>query len=314
MKEIYIPVLDTIAALYPFTLLLLTYILIELHAKDNKLTVAIWNVIKSCKFLKILGSWNSNKSLIQAFGTIYLLSFMKFIRIVSDIVVKAHVHNMEGGVEAMIIYSDPSVTLFCRRHLPLFILSAFILIFFLLPPIILLFLYPTKHFKIVNKCLKPRRVLTLKIFTDLFHGKFKDGTNGTRDYRPAAGLIFMIWLLIPVVHEIVEVCLNITFSWLVIFIPVAIILSIGFVIFEPYKDKSANISATVMLTIMNIAASIAATIDAYKFSTHMAVLYVAVLTLPHCVFYGYGIYRLVKWFREYAQTVYEQDHRQLLVQ
>ena len=42
ISEIYIPAFDTLATLYPFTLLLLTYIGIELHAKDFKPIVSLW--------------------------------------------------------------------------------------------------------------------------------------------------------------------------------------------------------------------------------------------------------------------------------
>ena len=42
ISEIYIPAFDTLAALYPFTLLLLTYIGIELHARDFKPIVLLW--------------------------------------------------------------------------------------------------------------------------------------------------------------------------------------------------------------------------------------------------------------------------------
>ena len=42
MEEIYIPFLETAATVYPFTLLLLTYIGIELHAHDFKPVVQSW--------------------------------------------------------------------------------------------------------------------------------------------------------------------------------------------------------------------------------------------------------------------------------
>ena len=71
-QEIYTPFLDTMAALYPFTLLILTYILIELYARDCKPVVVMWKVIhRKCGCL--LGAWNSEKSLIQAFATLFLL-------------------------------------------------------------------------------------------------------------------------------------------------------------------------------------------------------------------------------------------------
>ena len=44
MQEIYIPYLNTLAALYPFILLLITYAAIQLHAHDYKLVVRLWKL------------------------------------------------------------------------------------------------------------------------------------------------------------------------------------------------------------------------------------------------------------------------------
>jgi hypothetical protein len=71
VHEINIPIFDTLSALYPFILLLMTYISIELYAKDCKLIVFLWKLSR-CKIF--LNRWNHNKSLIQAFATFsYLL-------------------------------------------------------------------------------------------------------------------------------------------------------------------------------------------------------------------------------------------------
>ena len=42
--------------------------------------------------------------------------------------------------------------------------------------------------------------------------------------------------------------------------------------------------------------------DTDTFSTGMALLGLAVATLPHCVFYGYGIYWLAKWLIQCTTT------------
>ena len=186
--EIYIPFLDTLAALYPFTLLLLTYILIELYARDCKPVVVMWKMIhRKCGCL--LGPWNSDKSLIQAFATLFLLFFIKFLGIVYDILMSSIVFNMKNQLVTRVPFIDPTVTLFSRTHTPLITLSVLILVFLILPPVLLLLLFPTTCFTRVSMYLKPRWVLTLKIFADTFHGSYKDGTNGTRDFRQTAGII-----------------------------------------------------------------------------------------------------------------------------
>ena len=109
--EIYIPFLDTVAALYPFTLLLLTYILIELYARDCKPVVVMWKVIhRKCGCL--LGQWNSDKSLIQAFATVFFLFFMKFLGIIQNILMLSLVFNMKNHLVKRVPYIDPTVTFF----------------------------------------------------------------------------------------------------------------------------------------------------------------------------------------------------------
>ena len=276
---IYIPFLDTMAALYPFALLLLTYILIELYARDCKPVVVTWKVIhRKCGCL--LGQWNSDKSLIQAFATLFFLSFMKF------------------QIMARVPFIDPTVTLFGRTHLFLVILSFLILVFFLLPPVLLLLLFPTTCFTKVSMYLKPRWVLTLKIFADTFHGSYKDGTNGTRDFRQTAGIIILIWIVQPAANEIIALIITSnSFPWPLTFPLLAMALSIACVVLQPYKHRAANISGTILPIIFIITSGIYCIVDVYKFSAGLVLLCIAVTTLPHCVFYGCGIYGLAKWLK-----------------
>ena len=304
--EIYIPFLDTLAALYPFTLLLLTYILIELYARDCKPVVVVWKVIhRKCGCL--LGQWNSDKSLIQAFATLFLLSFMKFLGIVNNTFMLSFVLNMKGQVVAKVPFIDPTVTLFSLTHLSLVFLSVLILVFLLLPPVLLLLLFPTTCFTKVSMYLKPRWVLTLKIFADTFHGSYKDGTNGTRDFRQTAGLIFLFWIVLPTSNEIFALLTtsnNISFPWPITFPSLAMGTSIACVLFQPYKHRTANISGTCLSIIFIITSGIYFIGDTYTFSTGMALLGLAVATLPHCVFYGYGIYWLAKWLIQCTTTTH----------
>ena len=307
IHEVYIPFLETMAALYPFTLLLLTYILIELYARDCKLIVIIWKVIyHKCGCL--FGSWNSDKSLIQVFATLFLLSFMKFVGIVNNALVVEYVLNVNNRVVAKVLFVDPTVTLFSRMYLPLVILPAVILVFFILPPVLVLLLFPTTCFMKVSTYLKPRWILGLKIFTDTFYGSYKDGTNGTKDFRQVSGIIFLTWIIQEAVRYAI---LALTYNILVFIYSVDLIVFTAFsmacVVFQPYKHRAANISGTILPIIFTIAGGMYITLDVYKFSTEMALLCIAVVTLPHCVFYGYGIYRLAKWLKQCTTTVHGEE-------
>ena len=295
--EIYIPFLYTLAALYPFTLLLLTYILIELYARDCKPVVVMWKMIhRKCGCL--LGPWNSDKSLIQAFATLFFLFFMKFFGIVSNILMPSLIFNMKSQVVRRVPYIVPTTTFLSYTYLPLVILSVLILVFLILPPILLLLLFPTTCFTKVSMYLKPRWVLTLKIFADTFHGSYKDGTNGTRDFRQTDGIIFLILFVLGTAPGIYTVAVrNASFSWKVAFPSLATVMCIACAVLQPYKHRAANISGTILPITFIITGGLYFIVDNYKFSTGMVLLCIAVATLPHCVFYGYGIYWLAKWFK-----------------
>ena len=308
IHEVYIPFLETVAALYPFTLLLLTYILIELYARDCKPIVIMWKVIyPKCNCL--FGSWNSDKSLIQVFATLFLLSFMKFVGIVTNTLVVQCVSNMKNEVVEKVLFIDPTVTLFGHIHLYLVILSAVILLFFILPPVLVLLLFPTICFMKVSTYLKPRWVLGLKIFTDTFYGSYKDGTDGTKDFRQVAGIVFLIWMIYAILYAILVLTCNMVFTWILYSAPLTVVIAwiMVYVVFQPYKYRAANISGTILLICLIITAAIYSILDTYKFSTEMALLCVTVATLPHCVFYGYGIYWLAKWLKQCTTTVHGEE-------
>ena len=70
---------------------------------------------------------------------------------------------------------------------------------------------------------------------DVFQGTFKDGTNGTRDYRSFSGLLLLLELIILVVFS------QTTSSF---YYPVASIIvlvyCVLFITFQPYKRKLHN--------------------------------------------------------------------------
>ena len=198
LEEIYIPFLDTIAALYPFTLLLLTYVGIELHAHDFKPVVCLWKCIHK-PYIKLRRTWDPNASVIQAFATLFFLSYAKFVLLMYEAFFISVLINKDGEVLSRVSYIDPTVAYFSQKHLYLIFLSVFISLFIILPPLLVLVVFPTRLFVKVSRYLKPRWTISLQTFVDTFHGCYKDGTNGTRDYRTVSGCILAIWAILPAV-------------------------------------------------------------------------------------------------------------------
>ena len=302
VSEINVPFFYALSALYPFMLLLITYSVVELYARDCKLIVFLWKLSK-CKMF--LGSWNADKSLIQTFATLFFLSFIKLFGLVSGSMIPTPVYNMNGEILQTVSSIDPMVVPFSHSHLPVVFLSAVILFFILLPPTLLLLFYPTACFRRLSKCLKPRWALAIQIFTDVFYASYKNGLNGTRDYRPVAGFFFISWIAFVVFGIGVNEAFNAQVSWTVMFIPQSLALAIACLVLEPHKEKAANVSGTVFLLNLAAAAAIAAILNIYTYSQAMAWVVIAVMMLPHFVVYTYGAIRGIQWLKERALYIYQ---------
>ncbi len=107
------------------------------------------------------------------------------------------------------------------------------LVFFNLIPLLLLLLYPAKWFQKLLGCFPRVNWLPLHAFMDIFQGCYKNGTEGTRDYRYFSGLYLMLRVLhlIPFDYQTIS---NIRY----IFVP--LLFSYAFAVLRPYKRHIYN--------------------------------------------------------------------------
>ena len=143
---------------------------------------------------------------------------------------------------------------------------------------------------------------------DTFHGCYKDGTNGTRDYRAVSGYILAIWAFLPaVVVTTRSQESRVQFLTHVTLIIVYTTLSIACAQFKPYKHRTANLSGVTVSAVIALANALAIFFPQrlqINGSSTVAALICVLLSLPHCVFYGYILYRLGKMLRQFC---FKQD-------
>ena len=96
------------------------------------------------------------------------------------------------------MYYDSTVRVYSKDYLPFAVVSVFILLVFVVLPTFLLILYPTRVFRKCITCCGFRRWHALHTFMEVFQGQYKDGTNGTWDFRivSALYLVFRIAVLL----------------------------------------------------------------------------------------------------------------------
>ena len=178
--------LDYITAAYPLVLIVLTYTLVTLHYHNCRLVVWLWRPFLRCciHFQRQLDIQNS---LVDAFATFLLLSYVKLLSVSFDILIPTIMWDSRGVKQPTVLYYNGTVTYFSEEHLPYAIAAITVLLVFIFLPILLLCLYPCRCFQgLLNRC--NFRCQALHMFMDVFQGCFKNGTNGTRDCRYFAAL------------------------------------------------------------------------------------------------------------------------------
>ena len=221
--------LDYSIAFYPLALIIVTYVLIELHGHNIRFIVWIWKPFHGF-FARFRQQWDIRTSTIDAFATFLLLSNIKLLSVSFDLLTPTYVFNMNGSVVGTYLYYDASIEYFgTKKHLPYAILAIFVVLIFIILPILLLLLYPLRCFQ---RCLGlcGVRWYALHIFIDAFQGYYKDGTNGTRDCRYFAAVHLLVRLvLLTLLVSIHSVAFYGTATF--VLVGVAMLLAI----FQPYK-------------------------------------------------------------------------------
>ena len=102
--------------------------------------------------------------------------------------------------------SDPNIRWLSTTHFVYLAIAALPIIFVTILPSVLLLLYPTRIYRHLSQCLSARKRLTITAFVEALHSVFKDGLNGTRDYRALAGTCPLILTLSWCFSQVVIAC------------------------------------------------------------------------------------------------------------
>ena len=110
-------------------LVLLTYILVKLH---DRFRLVVWlcrpiNVCLRC-FRK---EWDVKNSLIGAFATLMLLSYVKILSVTAGILTPAYLYYMNGTHSSLYVFNDINTPYLSGTHLPYFITAILTSFFFL---------------------------------------------------------------------------------------------------------------------------------------------------------------------------------------
>ena len=226
--------LDYLVTLYPFVLILLSYVIIELYDRKCIILVTAWKPFKMIlTFYRM--TWDIRTSVIDSFATFFLLSYIKILSVSADLLIPTTIHQLGSNRSMLGLYYSPTVVYFGDHHRPYAILALIILTLFVIIPTIIFVLYPCQSFQKFLS-LVPINWHFLHAFVDSFQGCYKDGTEpGTFDCR-----WFSVIMLLHRPSVFITLSLTLSTIYFIYAIIVLGILMIAIINIQPFKTLTVG--------------------------------------------------------------------------
>ena len=181
-----------VVGFYPLLLLLLLYAWITLYDKGYKCVVLVTRPFHRCmaRFWSMTGI---EPSFTHSIASIYILCFTQLTATSFKILRFQSSWYFDG--DPWLFFYDAKQPYFEAIHILASIFAILVLLVFILLPTLYLLLYPFKWFHKLLDCLHLRKQLLISL-SDVFTGPYKNGTDGTYDYRFFAGFYLLLRVLI----------------------------------------------------------------------------------------------------------------------
>ena len=222
--------LDYLVAVYPFIILTCFYVLLRAHDRGCRLVVRLLRPFLWCT-ARLRQRWNVRHSIIDAFATFFLLSYIKLLNVSHALLTSTSVHNAAGVRVGSFLFYDATVEYMGPEHRPYAILAILVILVGVLFPLVLLLVYPMQCFqKCLNRC--GLNSPGLQMFMQCFQGYYRDRTDGGRECRYFAAVYPAFRIA---AYFIYSATLGSTFS--VFFILLCVIVTAAVVFVSPYKKQ-----------------------------------------------------------------------------
>ena len=253
--------LQYVIAFYPLVAIIFLYVCIRLHASNFRPIVYCWKPFLKC-FIRFRRRVDPTTSVIDAFATFILLSYVRLTYVVSRFLTPLNLFDSQGQkLNTSVFAFDASVQFFHAQHLPFAVLSIFVLLTFIaIPPIVLTF-YQAAFFQ---KCLTRCKMNSqgLRTFVEAFQGCYKDGTNGTRDCRYFAGLYFILRLSVILLSSTGGLGFSKTYKYIAAGLAIFFwCIALFFALAQPYKIHLYNVVDAVIFALSGTIAVLILLID-----------------------------------------------------
>ena len=237
----------------------------------------MWKKLDKVILKHIKVQMTSGRTVIDAFATFFLLSFVKLfttilLPLLPFTLTKVNSYNVSRS-QTIHSFVDSRTNYASGANIAAVVVSSGIVLFALLPPVFIIALYPIRTFRnLMLKCCHRRFICTLNFFVDKYHSCYRDGLDGGKDMRSFASAYFFITTLAYTVWFISNSYLSLAI--------VAGGYSLMIAIVQPYKKQYMTVIDSLLLA---NSALMSATIDDFLVLSQIcAVLPAVVLAIFIC--------------------------------
>ena len=189
LRTLDVVALGYLSAFYPLVLTTVVYLLVKCHHRGCRAVMVIWGPFHSL-FISFKNHFlGENSSLVDTFATFLLLSYSKIIFVslkllepltFYKIYYDSTLHYKHKGFIRSV---DPGLKYFTEEHVTYVLLAVIVLVVFTVIPTAVLCLYPTRCGRRLLSRSKITNSTDFNRLVSAFQASFKDGRNGTWDYR-----------------------------------------------------------------------------------------------------------------------------------
>ena len=253
LSTIHTHMLTLVTSIYPVVLVVIVCILIHLYAKNYRIISKPCSII--LKTFRITSL--TRNTVFHTFATFIMLSASSITYNVSSITTNISVYqNLNGTLTIYknVLYYDPLFIRDSHKHTFYLLLVLVFFIIFIVIPSLLLCVYPTRIYGCLSRFVSARKRLAITAFVEALNNCFKDGLNGTQDYRALAGFITVYGGLFGAIANSLSSAITISLYYILGFLYFLSSFVISYV--RPCKSTVANLSLSyhfMVAAILNIA-------------------------------------------------------------
>ena len=222
--------LDYLVALYPLLLLVCFYVIVTARQRGCTLIAKIWRPFFWCT-ARMRQQCNIRSSIIDAFATFCVLSYIKLLNTSMDLLTATYIRNEYGHFVGYFLFNDATIHYLGPQHKPYAVLAIGVILVGILSPLLLMLLYPMLWFqKCLNRC--HLNGLGLQRFMRCFHGCYRDRTDGGMEWRHFSAVYPSFRILFYLMYSI-----TLSGMFNLALIPLCIIVVFLILIVQPYNNK-----------------------------------------------------------------------------